>query len=141
MPKENILIIFVLSLIVILVIVGYPEDGISIDLSDNPVTINKWGVHTQNFNFTSDYSGAQPITLNLSTNDPRIGVSWDGKYFGQIVHKEIDVGKNFQNKESFYIKVIDQNIPNGEYEINIQITVQKNKEVFSDKMSVRIGFK
>ena len=140
MPKGNILLISVLSLIVIAVIVGYPEDGISIDLSDNPVTIYKSGMYTQHFNFTSDYSGAQPVTLNLSTNDHGIGVSWDGKNFESSVHKEMDVGKNYPNQDSFYIKVIDQNIPNGEYEINIQITVQKNKEVFSDKMPVEIGF-
>lgn len=140
MQKNGKLIISSLLLMFILFIGGCLE-SISIDLPNSPVDINKWDVYTQYFNFTSTYSGAQKVTITLSTNDPRIGVSWDSKTFQPSIVKELEVGKNFSNQEIFYIKVIDQNIPKGEYEIVDQITVQKNNVSSSNKMTIRIGFK
>lgn len=143
MQKKRELIVLILLLIFVLFTAGCLEffANISIDMPDFPLDINKRDVYNQSFNLISTFSEPQKVTINLSTNDSRIGISWDGKTFQNNLIKEKNVDRNLSNKERFYFKVIDLNIPPGDYEIIAQITVEKNKVTNFDKMIVRVGSK
>lgn len=125
----------------LLMLVLFATGCISINMPESTLDMNKWDVYNQSFNFTSTYSGAKTVNINLSTNDPRIGVSFDGKKFLQSISTNKEVGKNFTNQVMFYIKVTDQSIPPGDYEILARVTVKDNKYFpNTDKMIVKIGY-
>lgn len=129
-----------LLLIVVLSVVGCLGAKVSIKISDSERDVNRENVYYQEFTFKSIYSGAQKVTINLSTNDPRIGVSWNDKNFQQSIIMEREIGKDYENIERFYFSVKDQNIPNGKYEITAKITGEKSGDSNSAKLTVGIGF-
>ena len=93
--------------------------------------------------YLSLYSEPQNVTINLETNDQRLGLSTSkSDNFKQSITLNEEVGSDYKNSKRIYVKTIDSSIPPGNYKITATIEGEKSKLLtfpLADEIIVPIG--
>ena len=133
MPKNNIKVVYKSKIIFFIILImltfsGCVGDQVEISLSPISTDLNKASF---NVSYSSSYSDPQNVTIDITTNDPRLGLSTselDG--FKQSVILDEEVGSRYTNSKRIYVKVIDSSIPSGDYKISAIIEGEKSKKTY-----------
>lgn len=93
--------------------------------------------------YLSLYSEPQNVTINLETNDQRLGLSTSkSDNFKQSITLNEEVGSDYKYSKRIYVKTIDSSIPPGNYKITATIEGEKSKLLtfpLADEIIVPIG--
>lgn len=93
----------------------------------NSISLNKNATLDFNASYWSTNPDPQYVTINLGTNDPRLGLSFSEQgIFKQAISFKEEVGYNYLNSKRIYVKVIDPSLPYGYYKINGAIEGEKS---------------
>ena len=94
-----------------------------------------------NVSYESTYSGAQNVTINLNTNDRRLGLSTSKLGpFTQVLLLKKEVSNGYTNSMLIYVKVTDSFIPDGNYKVSGTIQGEKTGTALGEaEMTVSIS--
>ncbi len=94
------------------------------------IALNKTVMSSFNISYTNTYPEPQNVTINLKTNDQRLGLSLsDLDIFNPSISLREEVGSGYTNLKHIYVKVIDSSIPYGNYKITAYIEGEKSQSL------------
>ena len=127
MPSNE--IIFLIILLMLTFSGCIIDNQVEIKLSPILTDLNKASF---NVSYSSSYSDPQNVTIILTTNDQRLGLSTSElNNLNQSVIINEEVGNSYTNSKRIYVEVIDSSIPSGNYKITATIEGDKSKNTLT----------
>jgi len=138
MPKAKIIFLIILFMLAFSGCISDSQVKIELLLISTDINITNVEV-----TYSSLYSEPKNVTINLKTNDQRLGLSTSkSDNFKQSVTINEEVGSGYINSKRIYVKIIDSSIPPGNYKITATIEAEKSDYLtkpVEDEIIVSIG--